>query len=192
MPIQYVLQAVSIEKLEKVLPEFLNKVYDNPTFQMADVDLKFSSPEMQVLINRDKAGTMGVNVRDIAETLQYGLSGQRMGYFYMNGKQYEILGQINRQQRNEPAYIRSIYIRNDDGEMIQLDNLVELVESIAPPKLYHHNRFISATISAGLAEGKTIGQGWKKWIRLQQKHWMKHSVQHYPAIRKIIERVHPA
>ena len=159
MPIQYVLQAVSIEKLEKVLPEFLNKVYDNPTFQMADVDLKFSSPEMQVLINRDKAGTMGVNVRDIAETLQYGLSGQRMGYFYMNGKQYEILGQINRQQRNEPAYIRSIYIRNDDGEMIQLDNLVELVESIAPPKLYHYNRFISATISAGLAEGKTIGQG---------------------------------
>lgn len=159
MPIQYVLQAVSIEKLEKVLPEFLNKVYDNPTFQMADVDLKFSSPEMQVLINRDKVGTMGVNVRDIAETLQYGLSGQRMGYFYMNGKQYEILGQINRQQRNEPAYIRSIYIRNDDGEMIQLDNLVELVESIAPPKLYHYNRFISATISAGLAEGKTIGQG---------------------------------
>ena len=93
MPVQYVLQAVSIDKLEKVLPAFLNKVYDNPTFQMADVDLKFSSPEMQVNINRDKAGTMGVSVRDIAETLQYGLSGQRMGYFYMNGKQYEILGQ---------------------------------------------------------------------------------------------------
>ena len=159
MPVQYVLQATSIEKLEKILPEFLNKVYDNPTFQMADVDLKFSSPEVRVNINRDKAGTMGVNVRDVAETLQYGLSGQRMGYFYMNGKQYEILGQINRQQRNQPANIKSIYIRNDAGEMIQLDNLVEFVESIAPPKLYHYNRFISATISAGLAEGKTIGQG---------------------------------
>ena len=159
MPVQYVLQAVSIDKLEKVLPAFLNKVYDNPTFQMADVDLKFSSPEMQVNINRDKAGTMGVSVRDIAETLQYGLSGQRMGYFYMNGKQYEILGQINRQQRNQPANIRSIYIRSDKGEMIQLDNLVEFVESITPPKLYHYNRFISATVSAGLAEGKTIGQG---------------------------------
>lgn len=159
MPVQYVLQATSIEKLEKVLPQFLNKVYDNPTFQMADVDLKFSSPEVRVNINRDKAATMGVSVRDVAETLQYGLSGQRMGYFYMNGKQYEILGQINRQQRNQPANIKSIYIRNEDGEMIQLDNLVEFVESIAPPKLYHYNRFISATISAGLAEGKTIGQG---------------------------------
>ena len=159
MPIQYVLQAVSIEKLEEVLPKFLNAVYDNPTFQMADVDLKFSSPEMRVNINRDKAGTMGVTVKDIASVLQYGLSGQRMGYFYMNGKQYEILGQFNRQQRNQPSNIKSIYIRNDDGEMIQLDNLVDFVESITPPKLYHYNRFISATISAGLAEGKTIGEG---------------------------------
>lgn len=159
MPVQYVLQATSLEKLEKVLPEFLNQVYSNPVFQMADVDLKFSSPEVRVEINRDKAGTMGVSVKDIAQTLQYGLSGQRMGYFYMNGKQYEILGQINRQQRNQPANIKSFYIRNDKGEMIQLDNLVEFVESIAPPKLYHYNRFLSATVSAGLAEGKTIGEG---------------------------------
>ncbi len=159
MPVQYVLQSVSIEKLEQVLPEFLARVYDNPVFQMADVNLKFTSPEMRVEINRDKAGTMGVNVRDISESLQYGLSGQRMGYFYMNGKQYEILGQINRQQRNKPSDIRAIYIRNDKGEMIQLDNLVEFVEAVAPPKLYHYNRFVSATISAGLAEGKTIGQG---------------------------------
>lgn len=159
MPVQYVLQSVSIEKLQKVLPEFLNKIYDNPTFQIADVDLKFSSPEVRVNINRDKAGTMGVSVHDIAETLQYGLSEQRMGYFYMNGKQYEILGQINRQQRNQPSNIKSIYIRNDKGQMIQSDNLVEFVESVAPPKLYHYNRFISATIFAGLAEGKTIGEG---------------------------------
>ena len=169
MPVQYVLQAVSIEKLQEVLPEFLAQVYDNPTFQMADVDLKFSSPEMRVTINRDKAGTMGVSVRDIGETLQYGLSGQRMGYFYMNGKQYEILGQINRQQRNQPANIKSIYIRNDKGEMIQLDNLVEFVEAVAPPKLYHYNRFISATISAGLAEGKTIGDGLDEMDKIAEK-----------------------
>lgn len=169
MPVQYVLQAVSIEKLQEVLPEFLAQVYDNPTFQMADVDLKFSSPEMRVHINRDKAGTMGVSVRDIGETLQYGLSGQRMGYFYMNGKQYEILGQINRQQRNQPANIKSIYIRSDKGEMIQLDNLVEFVEAVAPPKLYHYNRFISATISAGLAEGKTIGDGLDEMDKIADK-----------------------
>ena len=159
MPVQYVIQAMSIDKLQEVLPEFLNRVHDNPTFKMADVDLKFSSPEVRVNINRDKAGSMGTSVRDVAETLQYGLSGQRMGYFYMNGKQYEIIGQVNRQQRNTPSGVRSIYIRNDKGEMVQLDNLVEFIESVAPPKLYHYNRFLSATVSAGLAEGKTIGDG---------------------------------
>lgn len=159
MPIQYVLQATNIEKLEKVLPVLMEKVYENPVFQMADVDLKFSKPEIRIHINRDKANIMGVNTRDLSETLQYGLSGQRMGYFYMNGKQYEILGEINRQQRNKPADLRAIYLRSSDGKMIQMDNLIELESSIAPPKLYRYNRFVSATISAGLAEGKTIGQG---------------------------------
>ena len=159
MPVQYVLQSVSIEKLQEVLPEFLRRVHDNPVFRMADVDLKFSSPEVRVNINRDKAGTMGASVRDVAETLQYGLSGQRMGYFYMNGKQYEIIGQVNRLQRNTPTSVKSIYIRSDNGDMIPLDNIVEFVESVAPPKLYHYNRFLSATVSAGLAEGYTIGDG---------------------------------
>ena len=159
MPIQYVLQATNLEKLQEVLPEFMARVYDNPTFQMADVNLKFSKPEARISINRDKSNLMGVSTRDIAQTLQYGLSGQRMGYFYMNGKQYEILGEINRQQRNKPVDLKSIYIRSDKGEMIQLDNLVSLAEGIAPPQLYRYNRFVSATISAGLAEGKTIGQG---------------------------------
>ena len=159
MPIQYVLQATNIEKLQEVLPEFMSRVYDNPTFQMADVDLKFSKPEVRIEINREKSNTMGVNTRDIAQTLQYGLSGQRMGYLYLNGKQYEIVGEINRQQRNTPATLKAIYMRSSSGEMIQMENLVELIEGIAPPKLYRYNRFVSATVSAGLAEGKTIGQG---------------------------------
>ena len=159
MPIQYVIQATNIEKLEKVLPVFMAKVYESPVFQMADVNLKFSKPEARISINRDKANVMGVNTRDIAQTLQYGLSGQRMGYFNMNGKQNEILGEINRQQRNKPVDLKSIYIRSKNGEMIQMDNLIELTEGIAPPQLYRYNRFVAATVSAGLAEGKTIGEG---------------------------------
>ena len=94
------------------------------------------------------------------------LSGQRLGYFYMNGKQYEILAEINRQQRNKPADLRSIYVRSDKGEMIQMDNLISLAENVAPPQLYHYNRFISATVSAGLAKGKTIGQGLDEMDRI--------------------------
>ena len=159
MPVQYVIQATNIEKLEKVLPVFMSKVYENSVFQMADVNLKFSKPEARIAINREKANVMGVSTRDIAQTLQYGLSGQRMGYFYMNGKQYEIVGEINRQQRNKPVDLKSIYIRSGNGDMIQMDNLIELLEGIAPPQLYRYNRFVAATVSAGLAEGKTIGEG---------------------------------
>ncbi len=159
MPIQYVLQAQSIEKLEEVLPKFMAKVTENPAFQMSDVDLKFSKPELQLSVNREKANMLGVNTKDVAQTLQYGLSGQRMGYLYMNGKQYDIVGEINRQQRNTPEALRAIYMRNGAGQMIQMENLVDLKESIAPPKLYRYNRFASATVSAALAEGYTIGQG---------------------------------
>ncbi len=166
MPIQYVLQATSIDKLQEILPTFMAKVDESPIFQMADVNLKFSKPEARININRDKASIMGISTRSIAQTLQYGLSGQRMGYFYMNGKQYEILGEINRQQRNKPSDLKGIYIRSSQGEMIQLDNLIELKNGIAPPQLYRYNRFVSATISAGLAEGKTIGQGLDEMDRI--------------------------
>jgi multidrug efflux pump len=166
MPIQYVLQATSIDKLQEILPTFMAKVDESPIFQMADVNLKFSKPEARININRDKASIMGISTRSIAQTLQYGLSGQRMGYFYMNGKQYEILGEINRQQRNKPSDLKGIYIRSSQGEMIQLDNLIELENGIAPPQLYRYNRFVSATISAGLAEGKTIGQGLDEMDRI--------------------------
>ena len=169
MPVQYVIQATNLEKLQQVLPVFMARVNENPVFQMADVDLKFSKPEARISINREKAGIMGVSTRNIAQTLQYGLSGQRMGYFYMNGKQYEILGEINRQQRNKPVDLTSIYIRSDKGEMIQLDNLVSIEEDIAPPRLYRYNRFVSATVSAGLAKGRTIGQGLDEMDRIAKE-----------------------
>ena len=169
MPVQYVLQATNIEKLEEVLPKFMEKVQESPVFQMADVDLKFSKPEARININRDKASVMGVSTRNIAQTLQYGLADQRMGYFYMNGKQYEIVGEINRQQRNKPVDLKSIYVRSDKGNMIQMDNLIDLEEGIAPPKLYRYNRFASATVSAGLADGKTIGDGLDEMDRIAKE-----------------------
>lgn len=169
MPIQYVLQAPEIDKLEKVLPVFMQKVNESECFQMADVDLKFSKPELRLSVNREKANLLGVSTKEIAQTLQYGLSGQRMGYLYMNGKQYEIVGEINRQQRNTPEELKAIYIRNSAGQMIQMENLIQLEENIAPPKLYRYNRFASATISAALSDGYTIGDGLEEMDRIAKE-----------------------
>lgn len=168
-PVQYVLQATSIEKLKKVLPVFMAKVADNPTFQMADVNLKFTKPELRIHINRDKASTLGVSTQNIGQTLQLALSGQRFGYFFMNGKQYQILGEMARQDRNKPLDLKSLYVRNNTGEMIQFDNLVTLTEETAPPQLYRYNRFVSATVSAGLAQGKTIGQGLEEMDKIAKE-----------------------
>jgi multidrug efflux pump len=159
MPIQYVLQATSIDKLREVLPAFMSKVQDDPMFQMADVNLKFTKPELRIHIDREKASALGVSTQNIGQTLQLALSGQRFGYFFMNGKQYQILGDLARSDRNKPLDLKSLYVRNNYGNMIQFDNLVTLTEETAPPQLNRYNRFVSATISAGLAKGKTISQG---------------------------------
>jgi len=168
-PVQYVLQAPNLDKLREFLPRFLEEASQSPVLTMVDADLRFNYPELYININRDKANSLGINTRDIGETLQYSLSGQRMGYFYLNGKQYQILGDINRQQRNQPENIKSLYVRNRSGEMIQLDNVVSLDEGVTPPTLYRYNRFVSATVSAGLAPGKTIGQGLEEMDRVASK-----------------------
>ena len=159
MPIQYVLQATSIDKLREVLPKFMAKVQDDQMFQTADVNLKFTKPELRIHIDREKASTLGVSTQNIGQTLQLALSGQRFGYFFMNGKQYQILGDLARNDRNKPLDLKSLYVRNNSGNMVQFDNLVTLTEETAPPQLNRYNRFVSATISAGLAKGKTISEG---------------------------------
>ena len=188
MPVQYVLQATTIDRLQEVLPEFMKRVYESPVFQMADADLKFSKPEARITINRDKANLMGISTQDIAQTLQYGLSGQRMGYFYMNGKQYEILAEINRQQRNKPADLRSIYLRNDEGTMVQLDNLITLEENVAPPQLYHYNRFLSATISTAAPSARDS----TRWTASPARCCPTTSARRWPATRRSSARARRA
>ncbi|MGK7393755.1 MAG: efflux RND transporter permease subunit [Candidatus Cyclobacteriaceae bacterium M3_2C_046] len=167
LPIQYVIQAPNLEKLKEVLPEFLLKASQDPTFNFVDVDLKFNKPEIRIEIDREKARKMGVSVRDIAQTLQLGLSGQRFGYFIKNGQQYQIIGQVLREDRNEPFDLRSLYVRNNTGELIQIDNLVYLTEQSTPPSLYRFNRASAATISASLTDGNTIGDGVEAMDRIK-------------------------
>jgi multidrug efflux pump len=159
LPVQYVLQAQTLGQLEDVIPEFLREANQDPAFVFAEVDLKFNRPELQVEIDRNRARTLGVSVRDIAQTLQLSLSGSRFGFFIMDGKQYWVIGQMDRQYRNEPIDLKTIYVRSQDGSLLQLDNLVTVSERSSPPQLYRFNRFKSATVSAQLAPGYTIGEG---------------------------------
>ena len=159
MPIQYIIQAPNFGKLEEKIPAFMDRAAADPTFANVDVNLKFNRPELNVSIDRDKAQSLGVSVLDVAQTLQLSLSGQRFAYFLMNGKQYEVIGQFSDQDRSSPLDLATIFVRSSTGELIQLDNLVDMVEQSSPPQLYHNNRFMSATVSASLARGQTIEDG---------------------------------
>jgi multidrug efflux pump len=159
LPVQFVIQNLNFEKLREKLPAFLEEANKSPVFQGVDVNLKFNKPEVQVSIDRMKAAEMGISVLDVANTLQLALSGRRLGYFLMNGKQYQVIGQVDRSNRDEPLDLRNLYVRSKSGELIQLDNLVSLEEQSAPPQIFHYNRYKSATVSAGLAPGKTLGDG---------------------------------
>jgi multidrug efflux pump len=159
LPVQFVIQAPNFEKLREILPKFLEEARKDPTFSIVDTDIKFNKPEIQIDIDRQKARDLGVSILDVAQTLQLALSGQRFGYFIMNGKQYQIIGQVQRENRNKPVDLRALYVRSNRGQMVQLDNLVTLQEQTTPPALYRYNRFTAGTVTAGLAKGKTIGDG---------------------------------
>ncbi len=168
-PIQYIIQAPNFEKLQQKIPQFMEEVAKEPTFAMTDVNLKFNKPEINVTLDREKAQSLGVSLRDVAQTLQLSLSGQRFGYFMMNGKQYQVIGQFDKPDRDSPLDLTSLYVKSNTGSLIQLDNLVNVEEQSSPPQLYHNNRYMSATVSAGLAPGNSISDGIEAMERVRAK-----------------------
>jgi hydrophobe/amphiphile efflux-1 (HAE1) family protein len=169
LPVQFVLQNLDFEKIRKVLPTFLEEARNSPVFSNVDVDLKFNKPELNIAVDRLKATSMGINERDVSDALNMAYSGSRYGYFLRNNRQYYVIGQMAREDRNVPADISSMYVRANNGNMIQLDNLVQMKENSSPPILYHFNRYKSASVSANLAEGKTLGEGIAEMQRIGNK-----------------------
>lgn len=169
LPVQYILQNQDFGKLQQFLPKFMEEVSKNPTFMGMDVNLKFNKPELVVTIDRDKAKSLGVSIQSVAQMMQLAYSNLRYGYFTMNGKQYQIVGQVDRENRDQPLDLKMLMVRNDQGRLIQLDNVVKVIEQSSPPQLYHYNRYKAATIQAGLAPGKTIGDGIKEMDKIAKK-----------------------
>ncbi|KQX00715.1 efflux RND transporter permease subunit [Flavobacterium sp. Root420] len=169
LPIQYIIQAPNFEKLREKIPVFMDEVGKSDIFSISDVNLKFNKPEINVSIDREKAESLGISIIDIAQTLQLSLSGQRFGYFIKNGKQYQVIGQFDQKDRSKPLDLTSMFVKSKSGELIQMDNVVKVEEQSNPPQLYHNNRYMSATVSAGLAPGKSISDGIQEMDRIKSK-----------------------
>jgi len=157
-PVEFVIQAPSQEALKKALPGMLRAAEADPAFARVDVDLEFNKPDVRVEIDRDRARNLGVSTRAIAETLALALSERRINFFNMNGRQYEVILQLNEDLRRSPLDLQQIQVRSESGNLIRLDQLVRFEEGLASPQLYRFNRFPSATISADLAPGRPLGE----------------------------------
>jgi multidrug efflux pump len=168
-PVQFVIQNVDFEKIKAVLPKILEEAQNSKVLQGVDADLKFNKPELRILIDRSKASALGITAQDISESLQLALSNRRLGFFTKEGKQYQVMAQVSRSERDDPADLKSIFIKNKNGQLISLDNIVTMVEESSPPVIYHFNRYKSATISANLAPGKTVGDGIKEMQAISKK-----------------------
>ena len=169
LPVQFVLQNLDFDKIHKILPKFLEEAQNSPVFSNVDVDLKFNKPEVNIVVDRLKATSLGVNEKDVSDALDLAYSGGRYGYYLKNNKQYYVIGQVIRDDRKTAANLSSLYVRSNTGNMVQLDNLVSLQENSNPPVLYHFNRYKSATVSANLADGKTLGEGIAEMQRIADK-----------------------
>lgn len=166
LPVAFVLENINFDKLTKVLPRFMDEANASKVFQNVDVDLKLNKPELRISIDRAKASQLGISIQDVSQTLQLALSNGRLGYFTMNGKQYQVIGQVNRSNRDEPNNLKYYFVKNANGDMISLDNVVTINEDVSPSQIYHFNRYKSATISAGTADGYTLGDGIKEMQRI--------------------------
>ncbi|MCX2452011.1 efflux RND transporter permease subunit [Pedobacter sp. PLR] len=169
MPVQYVLQAPTLDSLNKVLPKFLAAARQSKKLMFVDADLKINKPELKINIDRQKAALMGVSVQEISRALQLSFSGQRYGYFLRSDRQYEVIGQVERKNRNDISDLRSIYVRSADQQMISLDNLVTIDEGISPAAIYRYDQYTSATVSAGLAPGVSLEAGIEEMARIKKE-----------------------
>ncbi len=158
-PLQFVLQTSGFDTLVSLLPVFLDEARKSNVLRFVDSNLKVNKPELRITVDRDRAAQYGVSVEDIGKTLQFAMSGQRYGYFIMNGKQYEIIGQVAHQYRDTPSSLEAICVRNGAGDLIPLSNLVTWKETVSPSTIFSYDRSFSATISAGVAAGYTLGDG---------------------------------
>ena len=159
LPVQFVLQNVDLKRIREVLPKFLEAARQDPTFQNVDTNLKFNKPEVQLRFDRIKIRDLGLTTQAVVGAVQGAFGGRRMAYFLRDGRQYQVIGQVERDQRGKPADISRLYVTNSRGESIPLSAVVHLEEDTNPSTLYHFNRLLSATVSAQLAEGKTVGEG---------------------------------
>ena len=158
-PVAFVVQSTGTwEELGATVQQLMAKMQTNPQLTNPDTDLKLDKPQLKIDVNRDKVADIGSSVATVGRTLETMLGGRNVTRFKMGSEQYDVIVQVEDADRRTPGDLSNIFVRSDDGQMVQLSNLVDVQETVAAKELNHFNKLRSATISAGLAPGYPMGE----------------------------------
>ena len=158
-PVEFIVMSqVPYPELQRTVDRFLDEVRKYPGVQNLQIDLRLNTPEVRVNINRDKLSDVGVGVDTVGRTLETMLGGRQVTRFKRDGEQYDVIVQVAPLDRTTPADISDAYVRARDGSMVQLSNLVDVREGVAPQSLNHFNRLRAVKVTATLAPGYAIDE----------------------------------
>lgn len=156
--VNYVLYGTSYEELQGKVGPMMAKLSQYKGLTGLDTDLKLNKPQLRVDIDRDKAAALGVSMETIGHTLETLMGGRDVTRYKREGKQYDVVVQVEDVNRRQPSDLTSIYVRGRDGSLHQLSNLVQIRETVAPKELNHFNKQRAAIINANIAEGYSLGE----------------------------------
>jgi multidrug efflux pump len=158
-PVEFVIQtSESYDKLDDYVESFLAEADKNPGLINLDSDLRLNKPQIDVEVDRERVADTGVGVLTLGRALETLLGGRQVTRLNQNGEQYDVIVQVAPDDRRTSGDLNDIYVRGRDGAMIQLSNLVQLRETVAPKELNRFNQFRSATITGNLAPGYSLGE----------------------------------
>jgi multidrug efflux pump len=156
--VEYVIYGTTYEELQGKVDKVMGKLSQYPGITALDTDLKLNKPQLTVRIDRDKAAALGVSMETIGHTLETLLGGFDVTRYKHEGKQYDVVVQMEDDKRRQPSDLTSIYVRGEDGSLHQLSNLVSVGETVAAKELNHFNKLRAAVINGEPAGNATLGQ----------------------------------
>ncbi len=151
-------------KLAPIAEAFLEKMRKSGKFMFADLDLKFDTAEINIMIDRSKARTYGVTMQQIAQTLGSYLAAPIITRINIDGRAYKIIAQVKRKDRLSPESLQNYFVKSSTGESVPLTSLVKIELDTAPVALSRFNQLNAATIGAVAIPGVAMGDA-VNWLK---------------------------
>ncbi|MDP7570568.1 MAG: efflux RND transporter permease subunit, partial [Myxococcota bacterium] len=157
-PVAMAIEGEDLVSLAEYGEEIERRMKQVPGIDYSASNLYLNKPQMDIVIDRERAGDLGVSVRDVASTLQILLGGLDLSTFKLGGETYDVIVQVEESDRDDPRDMLEFTVRGNNNELISLSPVIRQRETIAPREIPHYNRHRAVTVSSNLDDSFTQGE----------------------------------